>query len=78
MTTPSENCKGKMESRLTSSSMINDIDLDKKNKDSCITTSRKIKYQGYATNYGGKWDLRASQMVEEFENSGHPDSGKAK
>ena len=29
-------------------------------------------YQGYATNYGGKWDLRASQMVEDFENSGHP------
>ena len=23
-------------------------------------------YQGYATNYGGKWDLRASQMVEDF------------
>ena len=29
-------------------------------------------YQGYATNYGGKWDLRASQMVEIFKNSGHP------
>ena len=29
-------------------------------------------YQGYATDYGGKWDLRASQMVEIFENSGHP------
>ena len=29
-------------------------------------------YQGYATNYGGKWDLRASQMVKDFENSGHP------
>ena len=29
-------------------------------------------YQGYATNYGGKWDLRASQMAEDFENSGHP------
>ena len=29
-------------------------------------------YQGYATNHGGKWDLRASQMVEDFENSGHP------
>ena len=29
-------------------------------------------YQGYATNYGGQWDLRASQMVEDFENSGHP------
>ena len=29
-------------------------------------------YQGYATDYGGKWDLRASQMVEDFENSGHP------
>ena len=25
-------------------------------------------YQGYATNCGGKWDLRASQMVEDFEN----------
>ena len=23
-------------------------------------------YQGYATNHGGKWDLRASQMVEDF------------
>ena len=22
--------------------------------------------------YGGKWDLRALQMVEDFENSGHP------
>ena len=29
-------------------------------------------YQGYATDYGGKWDLRASQMVEDFEHSGHP------
>ena len=29
-------------------------------------------YLGYATDYGGKWDLRASQMVEHFENSGHP------
>ena len=29
-------------------------------------------YQGYTTNHGGKWDLRASQMVEDFENSGHP------
>ena len=29
-------------------------------------------YQGYATNYGGDWDLRASQMVEDFENSGLP------
>ena len=29
-------------------------------------------YQGYETNYGGKWDLRASQMVEDFENTGHP------
>ena len=29
-------------------------------------------YQGYATNYGGKWDLRASQLVEKFEDSGHP------
>ena len=29
-------------------------------------------YQGYAADYGGKWDLRASQMVEHFENSGHP------
>ena len=29
-------------------------------------------YQGYATNHGGKWDLRATQMVEDFENSGHP------
>ena len=29
-------------------------------------------YQGYAADYGGKWDLRASQMVEFFENSGHP------
>ena len=28
-------------------------------------------YQGYATDYGGKWDLRASQMVKGFENSGH-------
>ena len=28
-------------------------------------------YQGYATDYGCKWDLRASQMVEDFENSGH-------
>ena len=30
------------------------------------------RYQGYATDYGGKWDLRASQMVEDFENLGHP------
>ena len=29
-------------------------------------------YQGYATDYGGKWHLRASQMVDVFENSGHP------
>ena len=29
-------------------------------------------YQGHAADYGGKWDLRASQMVEIFENSGHP------
>ena len=29
------------------------------------------RYQGYTTNYGGKWDLRASQMVENFENSRH-------
>ena len=28
--------------------------------------------QGYAINCGGKWDLRASQMVEDYENSGHP------
>ena len=28
--------------------------------------------QGYATDYGGKWDIRASQMVEDFENAGHP------
>ena len=27
--------------------------------------------QGCATNYGGNWDLRASQMVEDFENPGH-------
>ena len=25
-------------------------------------------YPGYATCYGGKWDLRASQMVKDFEN----------
>ena len=29
-------------------------------------------YQGNAAEYGGKWDLRASQMVGNFENSGHP------
>ena len=29
-------------------------------------------YQGYAINCGGQWDLRASQMVKKFENSGHP------
>ena len=29
-------------------------------------------YQGYAAEYGGKWDFRASQMAENFENSGHP------
>ena len=29
-------------------------------------------YQGYAADYGGKRDLRASQMVEHFENSGLP------
>ena len=29
-------------------------------------------YQGYRTKHGGKWDLCASQMVEDFENSGHP------
>ena len=29
------------------------------------------RYQGYAAEYGGKWFLRASQMVENFENSGH-------
>ena len=29
-------------------------------------------YSGYAAGYGGKWDLRASQMVEHIENSGHP------
>ena len=28
--------------------------------------------QGYATDDGGKRDLRGSQMVEIFENSGHP------
>ena len=29
-------------------------------------------YQGYAAEYDRKWDLRASQMVEMFENPGHP------
>ena len=29
-------------------------------------------YQRYAVDYGGKWDLRTSQMVEHFENPGHP------
>ena len=29
-------------------------------------------YEGYAAEYGGKWDLRASQLVGIFENSGHP------
>ena len=29
-------------------------------------------YQRYAINCCGNWDLRASQMVEDFENSGHP------
>ena len=29
-------------------------------------------YEGYATDYGGKWDLRASQMAEDFGNSGDP------
>ena len=29
-------------------------------------------YQGYAAECGGKWDLRASQMLYNFENSGHP------
>ena len=28
-------------------------------------------YQGYATYHGGKWDPHASQMEEDFENSGH-------
>ena len=28
-------------------------------------------YQGYEAEYGGKWDLRASQMLQNFENSGH-------
>ena len=28
-------------------------------------------YQGYAADHGGKWDIRASQMVENFGNSGH-------
>ena len=28
-------------------------------------------YQGYAAEYGGKWDLRASKMVDFFENPGH-------
>ena len=28
--------------------------------------------QGYSTTYHGKWDLRAFQMLEYFENSGHP------
>ena len=32
---------------------------------------RRKWYQGCAVNCGGKWDLRASQMVEGFENSGH-------
>ena len=74
--------------RITSMSMFNDIVLEKKeNEDYCATTPRKIKeyaghswgpgeeskwYQGYATDYGGKWDLRASQMVDVFVNSGHP------
>ena len=30
------------------------------------------RYQGYAVDCGGKWDLRASQILEEYENSGHP------
>ena len=74
-------------------SMFNDIDLDKKrNEDSSIINSRKIKmyasrfidrhwvflgpgekskwYQGYSGNCG-KWILRASPIVEEFENSGN-------
>ena len=29
-------------------------------------------YQGCAVECGGKWDLRASQMLEFFYNSGHP------
>ena len=29
-------------------------------------------YQGSAADCGGKWDLRASQLLENFENSGHP------
>ena len=29
-------------------------------------------YQGYTTYCGGTWDRRASPMVEDFENSGHP------
>ena len=29
-------------------------------------------YHDYATSYEGKWDLCASRMVNDFENSGHP------
>ena len=29
-------------------------------------------YQGFTTNYRRKWEFRASQIVEDFENSGHP------
>ena len=29
-------------------------------------------YQGYAAECGGKWYLRASQRVDNFENAGHP------
>ena len=28
-------------------------------------------YQGHATDYGGKWNLRASQMLVDFVYSGH-------
>ena len=29
-------------------------------------------YEGYAAEFGGKWDLRASQNGGNFQNSGYP------
>ena len=46
-------------------SMFNAIELEKRgNEDSCT--------HSWQTSYEGKWDLCASKMVNDFENSGHP------
>ena len=72
--------------RIIFMSMFDHIDLEKKgNEDTCALTSGtirdyaskfkdghyvKIRYDDYESKFEGKWDLRASKMLDDFENSG--------